>query len=82
MTMKELLDLLEEAEQIAEEKFEGHMTILRFGTGWKVLFGTPVMLPEQNGDYEIVQVIDHGMTLKGALHHALAFPLFLGPPCD
>lgn len=29
------------ADQVAEQLYDGHMTIMRFTTGWKCVFGTP-----------------------------------------
>jgi len=36
-----LPDLLRQAERIALERADGHLTIMRFTTGWKVMLGTP-----------------------------------------
>jgi hypothetical protein len=32
---------LEMAEKIARDKFDGHLTIMKFTTHWKAMFGTP-----------------------------------------
>lgn len=33
--------LLEFAQKIAIKKYDGHLTVMRFTTHWKVMFGTP-----------------------------------------
>jgi len=35
--------LLQEAERLAQQHQDGHLTIMRFTTGWKVMLGTPVL---------------------------------------
>lgn len=37
----EVARLLEMAEYRAAQRYDGHLTIMRFTTGWKVMFGTP-----------------------------------------
>ena len=34
-------DLVTIAEQVAQGKHDGHLTLMRFTSGWKVMFGTP-----------------------------------------
>jgi len=41
MVDQDLLFLLETVEKIANENFDGHLTIMKFTNGWKALFGTP-----------------------------------------
>lgn len=42
ITQEDALTLLmARAEQISVEKYDGHLTIMRFTTNWKVAFGTP-----------------------------------------
>jgi hypothetical protein len=38
---KELLFLLETAEKIANQDFNGRLTIMKSTGGWKAMFGTP-----------------------------------------
>jgi hypothetical protein len=38
---KTLEDLFAKAESIANKKFDGHLTLLKFTTGWKAAFYTP-----------------------------------------
>lgn len=33
--------LFSSAEQIARQKYDGHLTVMRFTTNWRVTFGTP-----------------------------------------
>lgn len=33
--------LLRQAERVAEEKYDGHLTLMRLSTGWKAMFGSP-----------------------------------------
>ena len=44
--------LLRQAEQIAEERHGGQLTLMRLGTGWKVMFGSPD-LESDDGQKEI-----------------------------
>ena len=41
MVDKDLLFLLETVEKIANQDFGGHLTIMKFTSGWKAMFGTP-----------------------------------------
>ena len=41
MALVELPFLMTHAEEIARAEFDGHLTMLRFTSGWKVFFGTP-----------------------------------------
>lgn len=36
-----LPNLLKQAERTAEEKHNGHLTLMRLSTGWKAMFGSP-----------------------------------------
>lgn len=38
---KTLAALLKKAERLATERADGHLTIMRFTTGWKIMLGTP-----------------------------------------
>lgn len=44
-----LCQLLERAEDLAIQRADGHITIMRFTTGWKVMLGTPEMTVEFSG---------------------------------
>jgi hypothetical protein len=37
----DLRHLLEFAETLADDQTDGHLTLMRFTTGWKVVVGTP-----------------------------------------
>ena len=41
MVDQDLLFLLETFEKIADQDFDGHLTIMKFTGGWKATFGTP-----------------------------------------
>lgn len=41
MASDNLHTLMVELEKIAKEEADGHITILKFTTGWKAAFGTP-----------------------------------------
>jgi hypothetical protein len=41
MVGQDLLFLLEKVEKIADQDFDGHLTIMKFTGGWKAMFGTP-----------------------------------------
>ncbi len=36
-----LIELLKKAVEVADRDHDGHITFLKFTTGWKVSFGTP-----------------------------------------
>ncbi len=36
-----LIELLKKAVEVADRHHDGHITFLKFTTGWKVSFGTP-----------------------------------------
>lgn len=62
---KELFDL---AEEIAVAKHDGHITIMRFTTGWKVMFYTPDMT--QDGRNEVLHIAgaeDLGTAIRNAI---------------
>ena len=40
---KSLEELIEMAENLSLRKTDGHLTLMRFGSGWKVFFGTPLI---------------------------------------
>ena len=64
-TTKQLFDL---AEEIAIAKRDGHLTIMRFTTGWKVMFMTPDMTQEGRQEvYEIASVEDLGTAIRNAI---------------
>jgi hypothetical protein len=61
-TAPRLTKLLRQAEQAAEEKHNGQLTLLRVSTGWKVMFGMPAAEDVQKARtyktlYEAVQAL-------------------------
>lgn len=44
--------LLRQAERIAEEKYGGHLTLMRLSTGWKAMFGNPEFGSEGQKDVQ------------------------------
>jgi hypothetical protein len=40
---KTLEELIVIAEDISLRKSDGHLTLMRFGSGWKIFFGTPMI---------------------------------------
>ncbi len=59
------LALLQELERVANEKYDGHVTIMKFTTNWRVWFGTP-------GDRGDIQAAPNGQTFRVAAERALA----------
>jgi hypothetical protein len=41
--------LLERAEAVAAKEWDGHLTIMRFTTGWKAVMGTPDIWNDDRG---------------------------------
>ena len=39
--MQNIETLIKQAENIAKEKADGHLSMLKFTTGWKIFLGTP-----------------------------------------
>jgi len=62
-------DLLYLAMQLADDKYDGHITLLKFTAGWKGMFGT---INLYNGDYETVLNLKNYATLKQLLYHILS----------
>lgn len=62
--MADLLSLLSEIEEIAEQETDGHFTIYRFTTGWKVRLDTPYLDDE---DREQLSLRESRQTLEKAL---------------
>jgi hypothetical protein len=51
---RRLVRMLRAAEELAVSGEDGHLTIMRFTTGWKIMLGTPEMTVEFTGlDCEI-----------------------------
>ncbi len=42
---EQLKAMIEEAEKLASTRTDGHLSIFRFTTGWKVALGTPILEP-------------------------------------
>jgi len=61
---EELLDLLRRCEERAREGADGHLTIYRFTSGWKITLGTPQLYPK---DHDEVANLRSSPTLAGAL---------------
>ena len=60
-------DLLELVEKRADAKYNGHLMMVRFTTGWKVVYGTPSL----QESVPILQAIDDTLSLRDALHLAI-----------
>jgi len=56
--------LLEKVDKIAEERHDGHLSLLKFTTHWKVCYGT---INTYNGGYEQVQGLIGFPNLEDAL---------------
>jgi hypothetical protein len=64
MVDQDLLFLLETVEKIADQDFDGHLTIMKFKKGWKAMFG--ILNLSILGETE-VQPIPECNTLKDCL---------------
>lgn len=64
--------LLDKVIEIANDRYDGHVTIMKFTTGWKVVFGTPDFHGTE--DYESIRRMPGGRSLDAALWDALALP--------
>jgi hypothetical protein len=69
-----LIALIRLAEDLAVHFADGHISILRFSTGWKIILGTPEMTIEMDSDFKItgggyadVQKRPHFESLEAAL---------------
>jgi hypothetical protein len=70
MNDKNLSNLIQRAEAIAVEKCDGHLTIMRFTNGYKVILGSPPLL-WSDGDYEHVASLPTNQDLGSALEDFL-----------
>jgi hypothetical protein len=68
--MKTLLDAVIE---IATENYDGHVSLLTFTTGWKVIFGTPDDLGYPGKQRDQLHGIPGFMSLDDALLYAIAY---------
>jgi len=66
MSDKSLEQLVMLAEITAKEVSDGQLTLMRFENGWKVMFGIPILNPEES---EKVLHYKEFTTLKNALRH-------------
>ena len=73
--MSELDVLLGMAESLARQRADGHLTLLRFTTGWKVALRTPDLLG-QRGHGEVMHLTSYP-TLPEALRAFLAAPVYV-----
>jgi hypothetical protein len=64
MADEELSFLLEAIGKIADQDFSGHLTIMKFTSGWKAMFGTPSLSILGRTELEPLQ---RGNTLKDCL---------------
>jgi len=64
-TTAEDLQLLLRLEAVAKEKFDGHLTIMRFTTNWRVDFWQPE-------DHEQTELMPKGASFREAAIRALA----------
>lgn len=64
----QLVKLLSDLIAKANYNYDGHVTIMKFTTGYKVVFQTPPSLDED--DREVLQRIPSGMNLYEALEYA------------
>ena len=61
----ENLELLQHLEAVADKNFDGHLTIMRFTTNWRIGFWQP-------GDRDDIQLMSEGCTFREAAVKALA----------
>lgn len=66
MSDKSLEQLVMLAEMTAKEVSDGQLTLMRFENGWKVMFGIPILNPEES---EKILHYKEFTTLKDALRH-------------
>lgn len=66
MSDKSLEQLIMLAEMTSKELSDGQLTLMRFENGWKVMFGIPILNPEES---EKVLHYKEFTTLKDALRH-------------
>lgn len=60
-----VIDLLAECEHIAEERYDGHFTLMKCADNWKFYFGQP----------DMTQIIMTGKTVEEAIENALRLEL-------
>jgi len=65
---RRLVKLLKEIESIAEDYADGHITLMRFTTGWKVVLRTPSV---NLSDRRLLMDIPFELTLETAMEFAV-----------
>jgi hypothetical protein len=71
--MNSLEKLINLAEKIASEKTDGHITMLKFTTGWKVFLGTPNL--DYGEERDKVSKLQSYSTLEVALEQFIINPI-------
>lgn len=74
---KKLDVLINLAESIANEKTDGHVSMLKFTTGWKVFLGTPNL--DIGEEREKIAALKSFSTLENALEDFIANPIEIYP---
>jgi hypothetical protein len=62
--MTETDELMQKLETVANQKFDGHFTVMKFTTNWRVCFGTPDCR-------EDIDIMAEGKTFASAARLAL-----------
>ncbi len=70
-------ELMELVIKKANHHHDGHVMLIKFTGGWKVVFGTP----DLKTDVPILQSIDDTLELRDALHLAIIQDPIVGPDC-
>lgn len=63
-------------EALASRMSDGHLTLMRFTTGWKVLLGTPTLTADPKS-YQRVLDLPQFETLEDAINHRI-FDVIVG----
>ena len=69
-----LQTLIELAAAIAKRRADGHLSIMKFTTGWKVVMGTPILEP-MSEDYDRLLAMPTYASIETALQAFVENPV-------
>lgn len=74
-----IVEALKQIISAADETNDGHVTIMKFTTGWKILFDSPPLFRADESVYWGVSGLPGFMSFEDAAEYALKYrPSFLG----
>lgn len=75
------MDILKEAEKIANEKYDGHYTLMKFSTNWRFCFGT-LFISSYAEEQEAIKLMAEGKTMEEAIRKGINEDINCYKICD